>query len=446
MQTRKDHLHAYRFAVGRLATALVTGDATRSDAPMRRSSVGSFFSVGIALLLCVGFGVYGLIAPVPDQSWRASGSYIVEKETGNRYLYLGGVLRPIRNYSSLLLYTRNPIAHTVSRADVNGIPRGSAIGIPGAPDEVPAAAQVLGGDWTRCLRPQLTDGQSVDFGPAGLTTPIPADSQALLAAPDGARYVLWRGVKYPVPAQSTLVALGLDGDRQIAAPADWLAQLPSGRPLTAVLPAGLGTSVGEVAGRPVTVGQLFTTTMAGERSYYVMTRDGVARTNATESTLLAAVDGIPEPRDVSASALAAVRVSADRDLAGALPDVSGAPGVSTDSQAVCLAQHSDASAALTTQVVLERGAAATGNRRILVPPGHGLVVRSREQVLNKDSQPQTYLVTDDGTAYELAGDDVTAALGLSGSVSVLPSSVIALLPTGPVLAMPGSGSGGGANA
>lgn len=444
MQTRRDHVQAYQFAVGRLATALVSGDPGRGDSPTRRASLGTFFGVGIVILLCVGFGVYGLIAPAPDHSWRASGAYIVEKETGNRYLYVDGELRPVRNYSSVLLLARNPTAHTVSRQDLEGIPHGTAVGIPGAPDEVPAPSQVIGDAWTRCLRPQFAGGQSIDFSPAGRTTAFPADRQALLVAADGTRYLLWKGTKYRVPDQATLVALGLDTDQPTAAPGDWLAAVPTGRALTAVRPAGQGKPAGTVAGHAVTVGQLFTTTTttAGERHYYVMTRGGVARTNATESALLAAEPHVPPPLQVPSSALAAVRLTDDPEMAGALPDVAGAPAVSADGQTVCLAQHVDGSA-LGTQVVLERGDAATGSRAVLVPPGHGLVVSSREETLRKATHPRTYLVTDDGTAYRLASDDVTAALGLSGLVSLLPDDMIALLPTGPLLTMPGSTSAGG---
>ncbi|BBB02274.1 hypothetical protein RVR_10130 [Actinacidiphila reveromycinica] len=444
MQTRRDHVQAYQFAVGRLATALVSGDPGRGDSPTRRASLGTFFGVGVVILLCVGFGVYGLIAPAPDHSWRASGAYIVEKETGNRYLYAGGELHPVRNYASVRLLAGNATAHNVSRQDLAGIPHGAAIGIPGAPDEVPAPADVLGNAWTLCLRPQLAGGLSLDFSPAGHTAAVPAGRQALLAGPDGTRYLLWKGTTYRVPDQATLVALGLDTDRQIAAPADWLADLPTGRALTAVRPAGLGTPAGKVADHAVTVGQLFTTTTttAGARHYYVMTKAGVARTTATESALLAAQPHVPAPLQVPSSALAAVQLASDPDMAGALPDVAGAPAMSTDGQAVCLAQRVDG-ATLGTQVVVETGAAATGSRSVVVPPGHGVVARSREEALKKVTHPRTYLITDDGTAYPLADDDATAALGLSGLVSLLPDDVISLLPTGPVLSKPGSTGGGG---
>ncbi|WP_333766850.1 type VII secretion protein EccB [Streptomyces sp. IBSBF 2435] len=444
MQTRRDHVQAYQFAVGRLATALVSGDPGRGESPTRRASLGTFFGVGVVILLCVGFGVYGLVAPAADHSWRASGAYIVEKETGNRYLYVDGVLRPVRNYASVRLFAPSPAAHDVSRKDLEGIPHGPAVGIPGAPDEVPTPAGILGNSWTRCLRPQFAGGQSVDFSPAGRTTAVPEDRQALLAAADGTRYLLWKGAKYRVPDQSTLVALGLDTDRQTTAPADWLAAVPDGVALKAIRPAGQGGPAGTVAGHPVTVGQLFSTdTAAGERHYYVMTQHGVARTNATEYALLSAEPHAPAPMSVPSSALAAVRLADDPGMAGTLPDVAGAPAVSTDGQAVCLAQRVDGSA-LDTRVVLERGEAATGSRAVLVPPGHGLLVSSREEALRKATRPRTYLVTDDGTAYPLAGDDVTAALGLSGLVSLLSDDVISLLPAGPVLAMPGSTGGGGA--
>ncbi len=126
MQTRRDHVQAYQFAMGRLASALVSGDPGRGDSPTRRSALGSVFGVGLVVLLCAGYGVYGLISPVAKDDWRKDGTIVLEKDTGNRYVYANGELRPVRNYASALLIAGARTApETVSATSLAGVPHGT---------------------------------------------------------------------------------------------------------------------------------------------------------------------------------------------------------------------------------------------------------------------------------------------------------------------------------
>ncbi|MFD8542569.1 type VII secretion protein EccB [Streptomyces sp. NPDC059649] len=434
MQTRRDHLQAYQFAMDRLATALVSGDPGRGESPTKRAALSTFFGAGIVLLLCAGFAIYGKLSPVTNDAWRRPGSVLVEKETGNRYLYLRGALRPVRNYASALLLTRSRGRQvvTVSATALAKVPHGSPVGIADAPDTVPSAAALLSGTWTRCLRPDLDGGLAVTFGPGKAVSSFPAGRHALTAAPDGTLYLLWGGTKYRVPSKATLIALGLDGDRPLAAPAAWLASVPTGAPLSAADIAGAGKPAGRVAGKPVTVGQLFTTSAAGTTRSYVMTRGGVASLSPTESALLAAKPGAAAPREVSATDIAAAPVSTDQSLTHRLPDVLDAPAVHRDGQAVCLREEAHGTK-LTSAVVIQRGPAATGSRTVLVPPSHGVLAVDRDQLLARAANPQSYLVTDRGIAYRLADSKAAGALGLGGSPTAVPKSLLAALPHGPAL-------------
>jgi type VII secretion protein EccB len=428
VQTRRDHLQAYQFAVGRMATALVTGSTGRGTAPTRRGTLGTFFGVLLLVAVCAGFGVYGLIRPVQKDSWRKPGSIIVEKETGNRYLMVGGVLRPVLNYASARLLTgTSGTVRTVSHAVLAGVPHGSPVGIPGAPDSLPATADVLSGSWTRCLRPGSL-GEVLDLAPAH-TVPVPAAAQAVLSAGDGTRYVLFRGVKYPVPQTSALIALGLDGGRPLPATDSWLARVPTGPALTAPAVPHTGRAAGAVASRPVKVGQLFRTPADAGGHTYVMLADGVAPVTATQSALLAARPGTAAVRTVDSSAIAAAPASAAGLPAGGLPDLLHAPQARTGDAALCLRQTTSGTA-LNEQVVLETGAAGTTTRRVLVPPGHGRLVVDQDR-LRTGRTTRSYLVDDQGVLYPLG--DAVPALRLSGPTTAMPEDVMALLPRGPVL-------------
>ncbi|MER5525681.1 type VII secretion protein EccB [Streptomyces sp. NPDC002677] len=430
MQTRRDHVQAYQFAVGRLATSLVTGDPGRGTSPTRRGSLGSFFGVLLVVLLCAGSGVYGLIKPVQKDTWRQAGSIIVERETGSRYLLVDGRLRPVLNYASALLLTGSSgTVRTVSRDVLATVPHGSAIGIAGAPDALPAAADVLSGGWARCLRPGTTGREILDLGPPR-ALPAPGPAQAVLTGPKGELYVLWHDVKYPVPADATLIALGLDSEQRIAAPRAWLAGVRTGATLTAPAVPHSGRPAGRVAGHAVRAGQLFRTPAAAGGHTYVMLSDGIAPVTPTEQALLAARPGAARVLTLDATTLAAAPLSRAGLAATGLPDLLHAPPVDTATADLCLRQV-PAGRKLTSTVVLERRTAADG-RTVRVPPGHGVLAVDQDQVRSGAAVPQPYLVDDQGTLFPL-GRQAASALRLSGPATPMPADVLALLPRGPVL-------------
>jgi type VII secretion protein EccB len=434
MQTRRDHLHAYRFAMGRLSTALVSGDPGRGDSPTGRGALGTFMGAGVVVLMCAGFGVYGLISPPASTSWRSPGSIVMEQQTGSRYLYLGGELRPVLNYASALLILGNgATVREASAASLGSTPHGSPVGIPDAPDSLPAPSGLLSGPWTQCLRSDVTGGEVVDFAPNGHTSALPSGRQALLSAPNGERFLLFGGTLYPVPSTSALIALGLDADQALPAPQGWLSALPTGAPLTAAPVADSGHPAGKVAGQPTDVGQLFETADTGSDHDYVMTSDGIAPVGATEAALLAARPGADAIRTVASTALAAAPVSSSAAPGATLPDVLDAPALATGGSALCLRQQSSG-ATLSSQVVLEQGAAATGDRAVLVPPTDGVLAVDQQQLAEQASDPQTYLITDEGVAYPLGDSQAEAALGLGNAGAMpVPESVLGALPRGPVL-------------
>ncbi|MFJ6836855.1 type VII secretion protein EccB [Streptomyces sp. NPDC091209] len=445
MQTRRDHLHAHRFAIGRLATALVSGDTGRGDSPTRRASLGTFFGAGVVLLLCAGSAAFGLLSPAADTSWRRPGSIVVEQQTGNRYLFLGGTLRPVRNYASaLLLAGQGAAVRSVSAKSLAGTPHGAPVGINGAPDSLPAPAALLPGPWTWCLRPDLAGGQLLDLDPAGQTSPVPADRRILVAGPHGQRFVLWRGVKYPLPDDAALIALGLDGDHPLSALPTWLAALPTGVTLAPAEIAGSGRAAGQVGGHRVTVGQLFETPASGSTAHggaaatgtdhhYVMTSKGIATASATEAALLAARPGVPAVLRVSATDIAGAPISHDQSLLTTLPDVLGTHALDQAGQAVCLRQQAHG-AKLTSQLVVEQGPAATSGRTLLIPPDTGLLAVDLDQLARPNATAQTFLITDQGIAYPLADGSTAAALGLGGGGrTAVPESILGALTHGPLL-------------
>src|SRR5262249_39604010 len=126
MVSRRDQLQAYRFMTRRSAGALLRDDSDTVEAPLRRLSGGAAASVMVALLAAAVVGLFGLFSPGGSTSWQDSGSLILEKETGTRYVYLNGVLHPVINYASARLVLRGGAGVVqVSQSSLAGTPHGA---------------------------------------------------------------------------------------------------------------------------------------------------------------------------------------------------------------------------------------------------------------------------------------------------------------------------------
>src|SRR5579859_3206580 len=152
---QRDQAHAYRFLARRLSSALVRDDPDGPDAPMRRLAIASFGSVMIAALVVAGVGVFGVLRPGGATAWKNGQALILERETGSRYLYLGGELHPVLNYTSarLVLGQSSLSIVSVSRASLRAAPTGAPVGIAGAPDELPTPSTLVTAPWTVCSLP-----------------------------------------------------------------------------------------------------------------------------------------------------------------------------------------------------------------------------------------------------------------------------------------------------
>ncbi|MFG3015433.1 type VII secretion protein EccB [Streptomyces cinerochromogenes] len=443
MQSRRDHVHAYQFATGRLAAALVTGEPATGEPPARRSVLGMVLGVLLALLACAGFAVYGLIKPGGNTAWARPSAIVVEKETGTRYLYVDGVLHPVANYASALLGAAagggGTEVHTVSRNSLAGVRRGPQIGIPAAPDSVPPDAELLTGDWTRCLTPGHGKGETVDFAPGDAPARTPAGGRRLLLrAADGTAYLVWDGVRYRLGGHSVLIALQLDGQDPLPAPDGWLAALPAGPTVRAAAVPGRGTQGPRVGDRPARVGDVFTsgTDGKGATQFYVLRSDGLAPLTRTEFQLLATSKDAAEPREVTPRDIAAVGTSDDRSLLHRLPDFLSGPVLRTGGSAVCLRQRVTGGTRVHTAVTLEERPATAPP--VEVPVGRGLLVQALP-LPPRGVTPQVYLVTDLGVKYPFADPDTLSALGYgAGQARTVPRAVLDLLPTGPVLSRTGA--------
>ncbi len=457
MASRSDHLHSHQFTLQRAVGALAMRDADPAASPMRRIGGALFASVMIAVLGVAAVGVYGLLRPGGGDAWRDGRATIIERETGARYVLIDGVLYPVLNHTSAMLLLGTAETVQVKRSELVGVPRGTPIGIPGAPDPLPGRDQLLTGAWSLCSRPSssASDAAAVEsvlrIGLDPVGDPLD-DAGVLVADPLGGLHLLWHGYRFALADPAVvLAAFAWDDGSAIAAPAEVLNAVPAGPDLDVPqTPRGAGPSA--VPG--LRVGEVFVVSNPdGRKLYGVALADGVSVVTSVQAAILladSANGGAPE-RELSPAAYADAP-----KLASLAPTGDDAPPANTPAQAqpgpsggVCAVfaggeatphqRVADAVPPVTGEVATSTGgdalaAASLGKPAdfVAVPPGRGAVVES----LPSRGAPSGALavISDLGIRFAVPSAAVLGTLGYADVPPLrLPASLVVLVPSGRAL-------------
>ncbi|GAA4532651.1 type VII secretion protein EccB [Amycolatopsis samaneae] len=460
MRSRRDQVQAHMFIMGRLSAGMLRADPDIPDTPQRRTSRGIAIGVAVTVLIGLGTVLFGLIKPGGATSWQQAGTVVVERESGARWIYLGGELHPVLNQASAKLLAGPSLAvQEVSANSLAGTPRGTPIGIPGAPDGLPGAAALSSAPWLSCAAPR-EDGRPRDYtllvGEAD-GRPLTAADALLVSGPDGAVFLVWSGQKLRMdPAAGGPAALGYGTADPVRVPAGFLNALPSGPDLVGPEVPGRGGAGPALAGRPSVVGQLFKDT-AGQP--YLLRSDGLV---PLTPALFALIGGDPKTQsgaygghpvdvrpigagDVTAHAAPpSAKAQLTRD--GALPETPPALRRDDPGSALCAATASGERLSTSTLLVSREvtdaakppkalpgvALSCAGPDRIAIAPGSGVLVRS---VSTGDGASDALsLVADNGVAYPVPGAEALKQLGYEGAPQVrMPALLTGQLPTGNAL-------------
>ncbi|GGL14939.1 type VII secretion protein EccB [Sphaerisporangium melleum] len=459
MQTRRDLYQAHRLMMQRLGMALLQGEPDVPESPMRRHNVAMFCGVLVAILVAACFGIYGLLRPGGATALTEPGTLIVEEETGATFVYSRQEARliPVANYTSarLLLDTPAVTVRTVSSASLAGFSRGTLVGIPGAPESLPAPEKLVRGPWSACVA-ETTD-------PSGARKPYvslvggmdvggrPFGAEAMLADDGQQSWVILADRRMRV-SDAGARALSPTPPRQI--PATWLNALPIGPDFRGPRIPGLGTRLRGPDGRASAAGRVYTVpAMAGsEVRWYVLLRDGLAVISQTQATLL-----LEDPASKAAYGRHPVRpIEVDAARANAFPQsrsslaVPGLPAtmpkISSPDPATPLCTVYSDTAKGSTRARLTIG----GRMRLPVPPNAGADQEHFDQVLlppggavlagllpgeGQLGAVQNFaLVTDQGRKFPLSSGDLLPKLGYDpAEVAPLPAGIWHLVADGPTL-------------
>ncbi len=464
MQSRRDQVQAHMFVMGRLTSSMLRADPDAPESPQGRTNRGVVIGVLIAVLLSAGAFVLGLLKPGTKDSWQASGTLVVNKDTGSRYLYLGGRLRPVRNYSSArLLMGADMKVSMVGSASLRDTPHGAPVGIDGAPDALPGAGDLDAGPWQVCSGTGSgSTGTTLAVGARSDAPGLPATQALLVTGPDKADYLVWRGSKLLLFANSNArEALGYGSTPRTAVSAAFLNSLPSGPDLDPPPVTDKGAAGPSLGGRSTRIGEVFRVTVPGAAErYYLLEREGLTPLTATSAAL---VLGDPDTREkvyegrapqaavLGADALngrlvpGSSELPQNTNLPDAPPEVVGIDDATTACVRITTSvQGPRISVALETAAALGPAAQAPPEgltpaclpvARITVRPGGGALVRALGAG-GSQVGGTLYLVTDTGMKYRVGTAKALASLGYTeGQALGLPSPLLAMLPTGPDLSL-----------
>jgi type VII secretion protein EccB len=472
-QSRRDQVLAHRFLMGRLSSGMLRDEPDAPDTPLGRTSRGTVIGLVVGAVIALVVTLYGVIVPGGNTSWQTPGTMVVVSDTGARYLYLGGQLRPVLNQTSARLIAGSQFTiQQVAANSLDGTPRGPMIGLVGAPDSLTPATGLNTGPWLACGTEQITDSGAfaprlaLQVGVPGTGQPLGRGQGLVVAGPDQSLYVISNGQRLRLDsAHGATQALGYASVNPFPVTAGFLDTVPAGPDLAAPDVPGRGAAGPVLAGHPTAVGQLFS---GAGNQHYLLRADGLVPLTDTLFGLLrgdprtqqAAYRGGPVaanpigPADVAAhSASGGAQASLTHD--GALPETPPTPVATPSGQGVCIQVQPNGAAPITSVFLVDGntvGGQAPARQLGVVPscrepdeiavrPGGGALVRALSTggtVANT-----VYLVSDAGVKYPVPSDDVVKQLGYDPAATVpLPATLLGMLPTGPSLD-PAALAGGG---
>lgn len=410
MPSRQDHMHSYQFMVQRLVAAIVLRDTDPVHPPFRRLVAAASAGVLLATLALAATAGYGLLVR-DDDSWRAGDALIVAKESSARYVYRDGLLHPVLNYTSalLILGIGRPRTVYVPARSLAAVPRGTPLGIPGAPDALAEPERLVGLPWTLC-------GSALHLGGGGAGGRALGDLGLLVRDPAGTSYLIWRNRRHPIREPAVvLAALGWGRAPHVRVPTPVLDALPVGDDLARIPIEGRGRPSG-LAG--LRVGDVVVVeSQGGARQYAVALAGGLAPVTQMQADLLLAERGTRLRRLDPGSYTTAPKLD-DLVPGGPVPPPEETPELVRPAGELCV-DVADGTVGVRVDVPVD------GVDGVVVPPGRGAVV---------DAGGTLSVVTDLGMRYAVPSREVLAMLGYGDVTPLrLPAGVVALLPAGPAL-------------
>lgn len=446
--TTKVQVSGWRFLLRRVEHAIVRRDTRMFDDPLQFYSRAVQAGIVISVLICLGAVLLAYFKPLGK---RGGDTLLVDRTTNQLYVTLPGSdqLRPVYNLTSArLVLANNATPSAVKSEELDRMPKGQPIGIPGAPYATPLAAPQS--TWTLCDTVTRPESVSPTLRTSVLVLPLATDTAVGPMNPNQGMLVTYQGkpwlvtdrgrhsidradravtsaVGIPVTARATPISTGLFNALPNAGP--W--QVPdvpaAGAPNTVGLPEHL------------VIGSVFKTVTDSEQ-HYVVLPDGVARVNNTTAAALRARNsyGLVMPPTIESSVVARIP---EHVFVSPLPDRPLDMLLREETPTLCWSwQREPGDQAPETTVIAGRRlpiAPSAMNRGIDQIGGDATVYLAGGQYIRLQSPDprygeSLYYIDPQGVRYGLPDEDTAGYLGLHGPATA-PWQVVSLLVDGPVL-------------
>ncbi len=448
--TTKVQVSGWRFLLRRVEHAIVRRDTRMFDDPLQFYSRAVSAGIVIAVLICLGAVLLAYFKPLGK---RGGDTLLVDRTTNQLYIVLpdSGQLRPVYNLTSARLILgdgKTPVA--VKSDELERMPKGQPVGIPGAPYATPVSSSP-DSQWTLCDTVIKPDSVAPTVESSVLITALATDASVGGMRPEQGMLVSYKeqdwlvtasgrhlidladravtsAVGIPVTARSTPISEGLFNALPNAGP--W--QLPMiaamGTPNTLGLPPGL------------VVGSVFLTVTDSDEQHYVVLPNGVAKVNNTTAAALRATNsfGLIEPPSVEASAVARIPEQVyDSPLPDAPMDILLRQEIPTlcwswqrvaGDQAPTMTVIAGRRLPLTAPALTTGITQITGDATVYISGGQYIRLQAPDPRFGEN----LYYIDPQGVRYGLPDEETAAKLGLNAPRTA-PWQVVSRLVDGPVL-------------
>jgi type VII secretion protein EccB len=448
--TTKVQVSGWRFLLRRVEHAIVRRDTRMFDDPLKFYSRSVAAGVVIASLVAVGAVLAAYFKPLGK---RGDDSLVVDRSTNQLYVILPGSsqLRPVYNLTSARLVLGNagsPVP--VKSEELNKIPKGQTVGIPGAPYATPVTPDPAS-TWSLCDTVMNAESVAPTVETAAIVVPLTTDSaigpmaegQGLVVSFEGRDWLMTKdgrhaidianravsaAVGIPVMMKSSPISQGLFNAIKDAGPWALPPIAKAGEPNPGGLPPNL------------VIGSVFQVFADNGPQDYVVLPDGVAKINPITASALRATDshGLVAPPMIETSVVARVP---ERVYPSPLPDAPLNIVNRTDSPVLCwtwvrgVGEQSAQSAVLAgrrlplTPDQLNAGIKQiTGGLTVFIQGGQFIRLQAPDPRYGEG----LYYVDPQGVRYGITDEETAKVLDLFGPKNA-PWQVVNLLVDGPVL-------------
>jgi type VII secretion protein EccB len=457
----RHQVSGWRFVMRRIASGVALHDTRMLVDPLRTQFRAVAIGVLIFLTGLAGCFVLSLIRP---NGSVGNNTVLADRSTAALYVRVGEQLHPVLNLTSARLIAGRPDnPTTVKSSDLNKFPRGSLIGIPGAPERM-VQSSAKDANWTVC------DG--VAGSAAGVTVIAgQTDSsgtraahlgagQAVLVDSGAGAWLLWDGKRSAINLGDHAVtnALGWADETPVPRPIapGLLNAIPEAPALSAPIISGAGAP--PQFGFSAPVGAVVVAFGSeGTTLHYAVLPDGLQAISPVLAAVLRNTDsyGLQQPPRLGADDIARLPVS--RMLDNARYPGQRISLVNAAHDPVTCAQWNKAAGATASSLTLLSGAAlpvpdavrtvelvGTGAggtaTRVALAPGAGYFTQTVGNDAALAVAGSLFWVTDTGVRYgiddtaDAAGHVKTVeALGLNPPPLPIPWSMLSLFAPGPTL-------------